>query len=252
MKKRVIGYIAVAAVFFVIGLVKYLPASIAVGWVAGSTPVTFDGVTGTLLHGEAAYASLPAGGVNNLSWSWHPAALLLGRVSADISVDTDLDTVTGSVSRGLFGGTHVSDVEGEATLGWLAKLAGYTFVPVSGRVNLDLADARFDDDLNIAALGGRVDVSRLRYELLNPSVELGQVAARLARPDDGGAAATIVDSHGPLALDGQASLTPDQAYALDVRLRARAGADDRLSRLLEQIGRPDAEGWYRVRANGRL
>ena len=40
-------YGLIGAVFFVVGLIVYLPASLVTGWVAGATELRFDGVTGT-------------------------------------------------------------------------------------------------------------------------------------------------------------------------------------------------------------
>ena len=57
-------YGLIGGLFFIVGLIVYLPASLVTGWVAGATDLRFDGVTGTALDGKAAYVSLPDGGIN--------------------------------------------------------------------------------------------------------------------------------------------------------------------------------------------
>lgn len=252
MNVKVIRLVIVGVVAFAIGLVTFLPARVAANWVQSSTPVKLGGVTGTLFHGEAGYASLPGGGVENLRWTLHPAALLLGRASVHLSFNSDLDGFSADVSRSLISGsTDVSNATGSATAGWLAKLAGYTFLPLSGRIQLNINDARFDDALKVSALDGQITLSKARWELLNPAIELGKVQTALDHTDTG-LRARVIDSQGPLAVKGHATLADNQTYAADIQLRARAGADDRLKKLLAQIGKADSEGWYRIRQRGRL
>lgn len=251
MNGRWLRFAVVGVAAFLIGLVVYLPASLVGHWATDGTPVQLQGVSGTLLDGQAAYVSLPDGALDNLQWHLAPAALLIGELSASLRTDTDLGHLSGNVRRSLFGGNTIRDIHGEATIGWAADLAGYTFVPLSGRIGLDLSRISFDDQLKVSALNGQVQLTNSRWELLNPPLTLGRFQANVAHTDNG-LAAEIVDSHGPLALTGQVRLIGQRRYDLNVRLRARAGADERLKKILAQLGRQDSEGWYRVREQGRL
>ena len=246
-----VRYLLVGLVTFLIGLVAFFPARIAAGWVESSTPVTLGGVTGTVFDGHAGYVQGPGGAIENLDWRLHPLNLLLAQVAADIEVDSDLGGFSGRVTRSLFGGTHVRNLTGSASAGWLAKRGGVTFLPLSSDVAVDIREASVDDQLNFSALDGAVRLGNTRWELFNPPVELGQFETVLAHGDDG-IRATIVDSNGPLAIDGSATLTPERRYRLNVRLRARAGADDRLDGMLDQLGEGDDEGWHRVQEQGSL
>ena len=252
MSWKISRLVIVGVVTFVIGLVAFLPARVAAGWIPMGSEVKLGGVTGTLFHGTAGYASLPDGGIENLRWTLHPAALLLGRASAHISFDSDLDGFSADISRSLLtGNTDVSDAHGNATAGWLARLGGYTFLPVSGSVQLNLNEASFNDALKVSALDGQVTLSKARWELLNPPIELGSVQTALDHTD-AGIRARIVDSQGPLAAKGNATLSDARAYALDLQVRARAGADDRLKKMLMQLGKADSEGWHQIMQRGRL
>lgn len=251
MNWRIAGYVGVALIAFVIGLIDYLPASLAASWATDDTPVRLEGVSGTLLDGRAAYASLPHGALDNLHWQLHPSALLLGEISATVQVDSDLGPISGEIHRGVLGGNSLDGVHGEATIGWLSDLAGYTFVPVSGRIALDLDHLAFNDDLAISALDGRIQLTNSRWQLLDPPLDLGRFQVRLDHVDDG-VEARILDSQGPLALTGGVQLSDNQRYDLDVKLRARAGAEARLKQILQHLGSPDSQGWYHVRERGSL
>lgn len=252
MNWRTLVFPVVALLAFMIGLVVFLPARVVAGWVESNTPVQMSGVTGTLFDGQASYVSLPDGGVDNVHWQLHPTALLLGQASAHVRFNSDLDGFSADISRSLLSGrTQVSQTAGDATVGWLAKLAGYTFVPVSGSVALDIQNVRFNDSLEVSALNGQVTLAKSRWELLSPPLALGRIQMALDHTDTG-IRARIVDSKGALAAKGHATLTADQNYALDIQLRARAGADDRLKDILTELGKADSEGWHRVNESGRL
>lgn len=251
MNWRLIRFVVVGVVAFVVGLVAYLPAALVAGRVADDTPVHMQGVSGTLLDGQAAYASLPHGALDNVRWHVHPAALLLGGLSATVRADSDLGHVSGEIHRSVLGTNTLDHVQGEATIGWLSDLAGYTFVPLSGRIRLNLDHLTFNDDLNVSALVGTVQLTNSHWELLNPPLALGRFEARLDHGDRY-VEARIVDSNGPLALTGSVKLSDSRRYDLNIKLRARAGADTRLKTLLKQIGNPDREGWHHVRQRGRL
>lgn len=244
-------YLLVGLVTFLIGLIAFFPARIAAGWVESSTAVTLGGVTGTVFDGHAGYAQGPGGAVENLDWRLHPLNLLIAQVTADIEVDSDLGGFSGRITRSLFGNTHMRDLTGSASAGWLAKRGGITFLPLSADIAVDIRTASVDDQLNFSALDGTVRLGNTRWQLFNPPVELGQFETALTQGEDG-VRATIVNSSGPLAIDGGATLTPERRYRLDVRLRARAGADDRLDGMLDQLGDGDDEGWHRVQEQGAL
>ena len=251
MMARPVRYLIVGLIVFVIGLVAFLPARVAASWVDGSSGVTLGGVTGTLFSGHAAYAAGPGGSVENLDWTLNPASLLLGSLSADITVDSDRNGFSAVVTRSLFGNTHIDNLTGSASAGWLAKLAGYTFMPLAGDITVDVSEAAFNDDLQVSALDGRLGLGGARWELLNPPLALGQFKAAVDHNDDG-VRARITDSEGPLAIKGQITVGEARRYQLDVSLRARAGADDRLGNVLNQLGPADDAGWHRIREQGQL
>ncbi|MBS63495.1 type II secretion system protein N [Salinisphaera sp.] len=248
---RALRYGLIGLVAFVIGLVAFLPARVAAGWAEQMGPISMGGVSGTLFDGRASYISGPDGAIENVSWQLEPASLLLARISARLQIDSDLSGFDADVSRSLFGQTTIRNVSGSASAGWLAKLGGYTFLPLSGDVRVNIDEAVFDDELQFDALAGQISLVNTRWQLFNPPVPLGRFTAALAQSEQG-LRATVVESDGPLAIDGGLTLDATRRYLLDVRLRARAGADERLPQMLDQLGRADADGWHPIREQGRL
>lgn len=235
-----------------VGLLARLPAPIAAGWLESALPaLSVSGVSGSVWEGRAAralYRDIP---LLDVQWSLAPWALLTGSVAATVSTATDAGRLQATVSRGLDGALVVTDAYGVASLAWLARRAGYTFVPISGQIRLALERAVIAPDGNVQALAGQLTARALHWDLLKPSPLLGTFTAALTG-EAGALRAQIVASEGPIALDGSAALSPAGVYRLDLRLRARENADPRLVELLTELGQADPEGWYRIAEQGRL
>lgn len=251
MITRGVRYLIIGLVFFVIGLVAFLPAHVVAGWIESQPGLELGGVTGTLFAGHAAYASGPGGTVENLDWTLNPATLLLGGLSADIRVDSDRRGFSAVVTRSLFGNTQIDNLSGSASTGWLAQRAGYRFMPLAGDVTVDISHIKVDGEQRVTALDGYISIGSARWQLANPPLMLGDVDTAIDHTENG-IRARITDSEGPLAVEGQVTIAPTRRYDVDARVRARAGAEDRMSDLLGQLGQADDAGWHRIREQGRL
>lgn len=236
----------------VVGLVWRLPATVAAGWVQSAVPnLTLAGTSGTALSGSAAQVLYDDIALEDLSWELQPLRLLIGQFAVQLSTATDVGRIEASLRRGLGGSLSAGPVNGQASLAWLARRAGYTFVPLSGSLILAVDNAELDSAGQVQTLTGRVQARGLQWDLLKPPAPIGNFAG-VVSGEAGDLELTIEEADGPVDVEGQASLAGNGIYRLDLRLRARAGADDRLKKLIEQLGRPDNQGWYPIVERGRL
>lgn len=234
------------------GLIVYAPAAWLAQQVHTRAPsVKMAGVTGTALAGRAQYLVVDGTVLRGVEWRLRPAALLSARAAADLSVTTDTGRLDASVSRGLDGTSRITGAEGSASLGWFGRLVGYAQLPITGDVRAALDEAVIGDDLRVTRIGGRVQLANTRWQLAKPPIPLGSFGGSLTTDEDT-LTLLVEDSDGPLDVDGAAHLIGGNQYRLDMRLRPRAGADDRLKSMLDVLGRPDAQGAYRVRERGRF
>lgn len=245
--------ILVGLAAFAFGLVTRMPAAAVAAWTQANVPdLTIRGATGTALDGRAARVLYQDLTLESVEWRTQPWTLLLGRASADIRAATDTGGLQATITRSfLGGGIALSDVDGTASLGWLAQRAGYTFVPVSGRLRLDLTQLTLTSTGDVESTTGTLEASSLRWELINPPAQLGRLGAIISA-ESGAITLEITDSDGPLAAEGNARLQPGGSYRLDFRLRARTEAEPRLKKLLSELGDADTNGWYRIRERGQL
>jgi len=235
---------------FAVGLILYLPASVALGWIGGIPGARLDGVTGTALSGRAARVLVGGAAIEDVRWQFRLAPLLLGRIGADASLATEAGTLRATVSRGLGGRVRLTDVNGPLPLERAGRLAGFSYLPLSGTVTLDLQRIEFDGRTLVVA-AGRASLRNARWQLLRPPAPLGTHTVEIGNAENA-INAEVIDTQGPIAVDGLARLDPSGRYRLDLTLRPRAGADQRLRGLLSQLGQPDDQGRQRIRASGRL
>lgn len=237
----------------VIGLVVFFPARVASVWLEANTDgISLSGVRGTLLDGHARHVTASGVIVEDVHWNFQPAALLTGRFAAAVRFDTDTGVISATAAYTFWGATHLADVHGSASLGWVAARAGYTFLPVTGKLTLDIDSVTLNDQLVPIGVNGRFRLANVYWQLMRRPLQFGSLRARLEQTR-GGLRLMLTDSSGPLAIRGGARFSPNKgSYRVDVRLRARTGAGNRLKNLLNMLGQPNDAGWYRIRQQGRL
>lgn len=234
-----------------VGLILYLPAPVAAGWVQAQVPgLRLTGVSGSVFSGRVQYVGLNDVTLENISWEFSPVSLLLGRADINLKTATDTGSISGDFSHNIFGQTHVQNLNGSASLAWLARLAGYRFVPLDGLLTIHDLDATIKGQ-KIADGKGQISLENANWLLVNPPIIFGNFTAAVSS-DGKTSAVKILNSDGPLKADGGAQLTGNNHYQANLRVRARAGTDKRLKKLLTQLGKPDAQGWYRINEQGNL
>lgn len=250
---RVALLIAVGVVALAYGLVTRMPAAFVANWADTNIPgLTLSGAAGTALDGHikrVLYRDLP---LQDIAWQIHPWFLLLGKAQVDIRIATDAGGIDAGFRYPLLGGdVVVTNLNGSASFDWLAQRAGYTFIPVSGRLGLDLERIVLSPKGQISAVTGQATANNIRWQLIRPPALLGRLGVAITS-ETGTITAKVTDSDGPLAVKGSVALTANNIYQLNIRLRARSGAEPRLKRLLSELGDANANGWYRIHTQGAL
>lgn len=238
---------------FVVGLIVFLPARVVTGWLMGpDSGISLSAVHGTLLEGRAGRISLDTTVLEDVHWQWQPAALLTGHLAMVVRVASDLGGLNGTLAQSFWGTTSITAIQGHASVGWLARHTGYTFVPLTGRLRFDLDYITLNDQLMPSAADGRLYLEDTYWQLARTPLQLGNYTARINMAD-GRMNLQVSASEGPLAVHGQATLSPESnLYAVRARVRARTGADQQLQALLDGLGQVDQSGTHHINIQGRL
>jgi general secretion pathway protein N len=245
--------VVLALLSFLVTLVLHAPVGVLYGWSrAGQATggAELHGVRGTVAAGS--FAALT---VNNRSvlgetrWTLHPAWLALLRFSADIESGGDT-VIRASVSRGLFGPLRLADLNAAGKVKPLLAALGQAGLPLDGQARLEFPLVRLDGGAPVEARGS-AQLENLAWTLAREPLPLGSFVADLSTSDKG-ITVDLSSGPGPLELSGAATLAPDRAYDVHLRLRPRPQAPPQLLTLVRSLGEPDAQGWFHLRRNGTL
>ena len=189
--------------------------------------------TGTLWQGSCAHLQTPSLTLSDVGWRLHPAALLHGMLSADVSSADPRLSGQGSIEleRGNIVTAHALQLR-------LPLQSGLSQIPpgFAGTIEAEIASVRLDKGM-LDGLVGTVRVLQLHSDLLG---ELGSF--ELHFPEDGSMVGQLRDLSGPLALQGQVQLTRQNAYTISGMLQTRPDASSQLTQAVQLIGPPDNEG----------
>ena len=228
-------------------LLANLPATLVWQSLKGHLPtrVELTGLRGTLWQGEVARMQVAGIDQGGLSWDWQPGGLLRGEVVLDLSWRPRKGQVRALVRAGL-GSITLQQVNGYLDAASMAQVNKAPFV-LQGDWLLDISELQLQDFREVTRATGRIGWQNAGGGLPN-LLALGDLGATLSQ-DNGWLVMTLADNGGPLGLQGSARWQPAAPLKLDTRLQARPEAEPALAEGLGLLGRADAEGWVRWRAN---
>ncbi|MDE2150261.1 MAG: type II secretion system protein N [Gammaproteobacteria bacterium] len=249
MKWRWLGPLLAAV--FLYSLVTATPAALMVSWLLPTgSPLSIDGVSGSLSKGEAAALSLRGRpSLQRLHWQLRPVWLLLGRFDWTIGGGDSALHFAGELQWGL-GGMRARHLTAGGRLKDLLPLAGLPFVPADGVATLKLDRLRLAGS-RIVGLRGQAQIQHLNWTLTQQPLELGTFNADLSTAD-GTLSARLSTLAGPIDVGGTASLNSDRRYELNLTLKPKPGASSQLTGILGAFGRPDLHDVYHYRQSGTL
>ncbi len=241
-----------AVLVFLYALLMQAPAANLYTWFGPrNSPLQIAGIDGTLKHGNIAALSLRGRPVlKNLQWHLHPLWLLLGRVALQLQGGDGSTTLNSNLQ--LSPGTlRAGPLKLDTDLKSVLADAGFRFLPVDGLAQLQVQSLRLDGN-QLRDLHGHLQLKSLRWNLGQTTLQLGDFSADATTDPQDTVNAVIKSVSGPLDLSGKASLSTAGDYQLDLRLKAKPGAQPQLVDMLRSLGRPGAEGYYQIHNKGRL
>ncbi|MFN2308947.1 MAG: type II secretion system protein N [Gammaproteobacteria bacterium] len=237
-----------AAFLFLIFLVSTLPARHVLGWLGGAQLAVQD-VEGTPWRGRLQRLAFERTQFGPVVWQLRLPPLLTGRLEYQLFVQSGRGGGELRAGRALFGAPYIHDAQLSLSAAEVARQLRLTLVGLGGDFLVDVDTLRLTGAWPSALRG------ELRWQdalLLSPQpLGLGNLHMQLDLRE-GQVVGSLGDAGGPLELAGEFILAPDRSYRLDALLQARAGAAAPLREALSLLGKPDAQGRYRLRYSGTL
>lgn len=237
-----IRWILLGIAGFLVILLFRLPA----GWFSAQLPpqVQCEGLGGTVWRGrcqglaiDQGVPNLPPLRIDSLSWALHPAALLRGRISADVVLLRGDGEARARVTRGAAGRLDVHDLRGQLRIDrqLLPPLpSGWQGIAVFDGVQLTLEGS------DIARLSGAAELRGLADPT---SANLGSYRLEFGSPEGlPPFAGTVRSLEGPLSLDARITVQQDTSWVMEGTVAAGRDTPPALARMLQMLGPGDAGG----------
>ena len=251
-KWRAAGLILIGLGAFLAFLVAWAPADRLYALAEPRLPedVALYGVQGTLWEGRATAVDAAGLRLDGLVWALHPADLLAGRVSLDLTVDDRHLELEATVERGLDGTLRVAVARGRAAIPPLQGQTRWRHPRAEGEVFIRSLEAILADG-GLQQADGRI-TWRDAAVTVAQRAELGDLELTLKTPEGGGTEGEVVDlGEGPLEADGTVSLSPAGRWQVDAVVEATE-PESVLGRSLGMMAEESAQGGYRLRYSGRI
>lgn len=247
--------ITLGGVAYLLFLLMLFPAATAWSWFAPKgLPLQLQGINGSIWQGSASQTSWKGQPLGTLHWDLQVLPLMLGKLGAGFSIQTPQGYLQGEVTAPLTSGPiRLSEMSGQLPLAELMRFAPSMPIPVAvaGTATLNISQLEFDPVTRAVGATGRANWQSA--EVLSPQAfKMGNLQADISTDGEGVVVAQLKDLGGPLQLDAQFQIKPDQTYHLSGTVAAANSAEASLQQALAWLGQADANGRHRLNLNGKL
>jgi hypothetical protein len=239
---------------YLVFLIYSLPAQQAVGWLADSAAapeLRLAGASGTAWTGAARSVTYRNRQLGELSWSFQPGYLFLGKLAYGFELKDTGQQATGTLVAGLGDHYRIQDLEALLLASRLPDLLQQRQVRIGGKVRTDQLALSFEENQVTAAEG---TIEWLDGSLQSPlNLNIGDLHAELATdPDSGEITGQIRDLEGSIGVQAEVRLKADGNFQLDGKLKPGDKADPGLTGALKTFGREQSDGTIVVKYSGRI
>jgi hypothetical protein len=244
--------LTIGLISFVLFLAATVPASLLFSRARdGLDPrVRIYQVDGTISAGRAAIVELAGLRLTDVEWRLRPLSLALFQVSHRIEARSDAGPISAVIVRGPLGGIRVSKIKGSLPLAQVFRALSLPPLPVSGRLDMGLSGVKVKGQ-RLQSAKGSLEIDSLRWDLASPPLAFGSYHLDVGTEADK-VVVKIKNTTGPVDLTGEGEITAAGTYGVRLKIRPQATAPAGVAGLIQQLGNPDAEGWYRLQREGAL
>lgn len=235
-------------VVYLVFLVAMLPASYVTGWLQRKIPqIQLASVSGSVWSGTAQELAYAGDTWGQLHWHFDWAGLFTGHPGYRLTVNGPGATLSGRVS-GNAQHLLLRDLRGRLDIQRLTPWLPLPSGAASGELQLNLDRILLVQDRPRAA-DGVIALDQLTLSWPQ-SLVLGSYQLKLVTQVNSGIEGTLLDTSGPLALQGNLQLKPDGHYDVSGVLSARDSSNQALNNLLRYVP-ADASGSHRFNISGQ-
>ena len=239
VNKKNIKYIFLVIILYLFFLLINLPATIVVSSIKVPKNINITSVSGTLWSGcinKLIYSGINLGRIN---WTLNPLNLLIGELSADVSIVNEKQHFTSEVKVSSSGKIELEETRFEFNLSALQPLTYGMPFSYEGHISGYFPVSFFYKN-NFVGVNGELSLNSI--EMISPQQQsFGDFSIDFRAEKDGATSGKIKDSGGQLNMAGQLVLKKNGQLNISAKLAAR-DKNSSLDNVISFLGRKDAEG----------
>lgn len=249
MKKRY--YIFTAIISYLLFLIATIPARPVTDLISANSPVSIQGVSGTLWNGRAYLITAQNNiKVSKTEWSFNLWKLLLGKLAIDANAQFLDNAISAELGTSFLGRFFINNLSAKVTAEQVAQLANIPLVQLSGMISIDIESARWKQGELPLATG------EIRWNdamvAVTDTASLGNLSIQLSESDQQLLNAEIKNQGGDIKISGTAELVPEADYAVDIKLKPTASANNNIRQSLGMFAQRQSNGEYTLKRSGQL
>ena len=247
--KENIKYILAVVFLYLFFLITNIPATVVLSAVNLPKNLSLIAISGTVWSGKAQQLNYMGISFGAVSWDLHPLNLMLGELSADVSVVNNKQYINTEVSLSSSGKIELEETRFLIDLSSLQPLIYGMPFSYAGKASGYFPVSFFHKN-NYVGINGKL--SLMSMEMISPQRQsFGDFIVDFRAEKEGATSGKIKDSGGELNLTGQLMLKKNGQFNFSAKLAARETGSS-LEKTLSFLGRKDASGRVQVNNNFKL
>ncbi|MDA9109205.1 type II secretion system protein N [Woeseiaceae bacterium] len=243
LRKR---YIAIIMVPFIVGVINFFPANIALQIIAPKNTI-INGINGTIWNGNASEAQNKSIYIRDLKWNIRLSNLLLGQLSYNISMYPFNGYLNTQITRNIDSTYELSDLEGSINKGVLPAIAPY--LGLDAQIDYAVKQALLTKNIPIKIDG---DIKIRDLKILGLSTQsLGNYAIRF-NPTIGKVIGSIEGENALLDVAGTVELDSNGNYLILGLVAPNTFTPIEIVNLMNFLGTPNDKNQREFRFEGKL
>ncbi len=248
MKKR--HYLLTAIFSYLILLIATIPARPVTEMISDNSPITIQGVSGTIWQGKAYIVTVNDVQLKKTEWSFKLWKLFTGKLAIELDtfyLDNKVSAELGSSFTGRF---FVNELSAKIAAQEIANIANIPMAQLDGTIHIDIEHAQWKQgELPLAS--GEIKWTNATVTVAE-TASLGNVSIVLSESEQQLLNAEISNQGGDIKISGHAELVPEKNYTVDIKLIPTASASNNIKQSLGFFAQKQASGEYLLKKSGSL
>ena len=230
-------------------LITNIPATVILSSVTLPDNVKLSSISGSIWSGKARQFKISGIDMGSINWELNPLNLIIGELSADVSIVNNKQYINTEVSLSSSGKIELEETRFLIDLSSLQPLIYGMPFSYTGKASGYFPVSFFHKN-SYVGLNGKLSLTSM--EMISPQRQsFGDFIVDFRAEKEGATSGKIKDSGGELNLTGQLMLKKNGQFNFSAKLAARESGSS-LEKTLSFLGRKDASGRVKVHSDFKL